>query len=185
MTGRPSIYEAIRYYTGGTYTPMQSIGYQRLQASLDASKYDAYQFCWYMGCFSGIGWSVLRRTSVMTSATYFSEFGEWKQTRLLAIRRVVRDSIEAIDAFIDSGVAINRVLTSDTLPFNAVMCVERALREMHISDGAYDVQPVLKKRAASAQERLLGEPEYLDWCPHIRREIDNKGEISGVLSPRH
>ena len=176
---RSTVFEAVAEYSGKpVYVYERDPRWTRLDAYLEADGFSGHEFCYFMAFCSpwreNNGMAVVTLKNLMLSQKTFDIFKTFKATRMETVQSMVRAQVHEFNLHISAGFDVCRMLQSDLLSANALVRVNLAIQ--HQPECIDEVFATFAERA-----RLIaqGSPEFLMYCPHALKAVQ-EGGIDGL-----
>ena len=176
---RWDLFDAVFFMTGKQHRPPPTEAWTKTANWLERRGYTGMEYATYLTCYSELKYkktAALRLTNWLTAPSTLEKFKEWKDGRPSEVRRLAMNQTKKFLGFVDQGFPPRRIFMENMAEVAAPVMAELALRWRDQGDNALWMD-VLDKCSNQAFLWLLGCPEYLGFCPRVKRDLE-KGEES-------
>jgi hypothetical protein len=183
--------ETIGFLSGGQHRPGRSDKLEALQKRLTHKGYTGFEFCYFlMYGASERPRNIERRLSILQRTNWFvkhdiwKEFTKYKQKRAQVVKDLVGTQMETLTLSLrlDPLRDVETYLLDMDAPLNVIVRIEYGIMaEQHGQIASLDF--LLEKFSLELLILVLGCPEYLDVCPLLKKELENRdSNVARALS---
>lgn len=179
---RGGVREAVKFHSGGAFTPGRSPGWEKLDKRLREAGFSGREFCYFMLYVEGFDREIvkLQKTNLMACDRVWHEFLVFKAGRQDEVGKLVKAQNAQVKIY-EKVYTLKQVLDNRLCDLNSVVTAESALR-MYKQCGE-DPWPILNKCGVEAGGMILGSPEYLIYCPRLLAGVKQRDFLYDAIFP--